>query len=74
MKVIILHHPEGGSLAVVNDTALLFNLDYTEVDPEDSKKLITGNPELQKDIQAIFRDIMAIHGFRVNAPGATDAL
>lgn len=74
MKVIILHHPEGDSLAVVNDTALLFNLDYTEVDPEDSKKLITGNPELQKDIQAIFRDIMAIHGFRVNAPGATDAL
>lgn len=63
MKVIILHHPAGDSLAIVNDTALLLNIDFTEVDSEDSKDIIKGNPALQQDLRAIFADVMAAHGF-----------
>jgi len=63
MKVIILHHPAGDSLAIVNDTALLLNIDFTEIDSEDSKDLIKGNASLQQDLRAIFADVMAAHGF-----------
>lgn len=68
MKVIIMHHENGDTVAVVSDNALLHGIKYTEVDGDDSKKLISGNPDIQSDLQSVFKDVMAIFGIYVAPP------
>ena len=71
MKVIVIHHPDGDSIAVVADESNLKGIfEFTEIDDSDSKDIIKSNPALQKNLQDIFGGVMAMFGLRAVAPEA----
>ena len=65
MRVIIVHQPEGDAIAVLADTAIIGDMKFTEINKEDDAGLISNNPALQKELQTILQDVMAMFGFHV---------
>jgi hypothetical protein len=68
MKVVILHHADKDSIAIVADTANLKGVLYTEVDEADTTGVLTSKPELQSELRMIFRDVMSMFGLSIAPP------
>lgn len=64
MKVVIMHHPEGDFVAIVND--LPASVPHSEVDSTDSTGLIYKDLKHSTDLKCIFSDVLAMYGLRTN--------
>lgn len=72
MRVIVIHNADGDTVALVANTAPFIETAFTEIDPEDSKDVLKSNPELQLQLQAIFKDVMSMFGLSAFTPGAAN--
>lgn len=65
MKVIIIHSAAADTVAIVEDNAVLEGLDYSDVDPEDSKGLLGKHPMCKLDLNKILNSILCNFGVHV---------
>lgn len=65
MKVIIIHLATANTVAVIDDDAVLDGLNYSDVDPEDSKKLLEIYPLCKLHLHKIVNSIFCNFGARV---------
>ena len=72
MKVIIIHLAAANTVAVIDDDAVLDGLNYSDVDPEDSKKLLETYPMCKLDLSKIFNSILCNFGVHVQTDIAID--
>jgi hypothetical protein len=68
MRVVVLQHEEGNTIAIVPDDALLFGQKVVEIDQEDSTGILKDNPEMQLQLQRVFNDVMEMFGFKLAPP------